>query len=137
MNKACPVILRRVDGVVEVLAFAHPLAGNQLVKGTIESRESLEQACIRELREESGIAAHPVTALGTWNSDYQNQVWGFYLMEANQRLPDSWCFLTEDDGGHKFEFFWQPLQKDLSSNWHPLFVGAVTFLRQALTRVSI
>ena len=120
-----------------VLAFIHPLAGNQLVKGTIESKECLEQACIRELKEESGITANPAMALGTWDSKYQNQKWGFYLMESREHLPDSWDHFTEDDGGHLFHFFWQPIHGELSNNWHPLFIGAVNFLRKALTRVSI
>jgi hypothetical protein len=37
-NKACPVILRRRNQL-EILLFEHPLAGVQLVKGTIERSE--------------------------------------------------------------------------------------------------
>ncbi len=59
MNKACPIVLREFNGTIEVLGFIHPLAGKQLVKGTIEAGESIEQACIRELKEESGICASP------------------------------------------------------------------------------
>ena len=51
-NKVCPVVFRRVDSVVEVLAFEHPVAGYQLVKGTVESGESIETAALRELAEE-------------------------------------------------------------------------------------
>ncbi|MCO7224227.1 NUDIX domain-containing protein [Pleionea sp. CnH1-48] len=137
MNKACPVILRKLDGETQVLAFTHPLAGNQLIKGTVELEESLEQACKRELKEESGIAAHPIMDLGTWNSNYQDQVWGFCLMKPNDHLPDSWSFFTEDDGGHLFQYFWQPLHGELDNNWHPLFVGAINFLRQVLAKVPL
>lgn len=135
MNKACPVILRSINGSVEVLAFTHPLAGNQLVKGTIQLHEHLKQACIRELKEESGIAAQPTLELGSWNAHYQNQIWGFCLMETCEPLPDSWEFFTQDDGGHLFRFFWQPLCGELNSEWHPLFVGALKYLGQALRKI--
>ena len=50
MNKACPVILRvNQNNELEILAFKHPMAGNQLVKGTIEDGETLEQACVLSL----------------------------------------------------------------------------------------
>ena len=131
-NKACPVILKMERGQPYILAFAHPLAGNQLVKGSIEPNESIEQACMRELKEESGITAHPKRNLGTWHTDYQDQVWGFYLMEPEEALPMSWSFYTKDDGGHIFQFFWQPLYDIPDSKWHPLFVGAIKYLKQAL-----
>lgn len=35
-NKACPVVLRH-STELEILAFRHPLAGLQLVKGTVEA----------------------------------------------------------------------------------------------------
>jgi 8-oxo-dGTP pyrophosphatase MutT (NUDIX family) len=54
-RKACPVIVRRTAGGVEILAFRHPKAGCQLVKGTIEPAESVRRAAERELQEESGI----------------------------------------------------------------------------------
>ena len=67
-NKACPVVLR-TRGSREILVFEHPLAGIQLVKGTIELGESPEAAALRELGEESGItSASWVRSLGTWSS---------------------------------------------------------------------
>jgi len=53
-EKVCPVVHQQVDGVLEVLAFRHPSAGNQFVKGTIEDGEPPPTAALRELREESG-----------------------------------------------------------------------------------
>ena len=55
MNKVCPVVVRLCDGRREVLAFVHPVAGKQFVKGTIESGENPLDAARRELREESGL----------------------------------------------------------------------------------
>ncbi|HRH76065.1 MAG TPA: NUDIX domain-containing protein [Cellvibrionaceae bacterium] len=133
MNKACPIILRDRHGITEILGFSHPLAGKQLVKGTIENGETLEQACARELIEESGIAATPSKFLGEWNSGYEGQIWGFYLMRIAEKLPDHWEFSTSDDGGHIFSFFWHRLDEIPDPQWHPLFAGAINFVKKAIT----
>ena len=109
MNKACPIVLRGYEDNLQLLAFSHPYAGNQLVKGTIEVNESLENACIRELYEESGVIAKPSRFLGAWNSGYENQQWGLYLMASESGLPSHWEHYTSDDSGLIFKFFWQPL----------------------------
>ena len=67
-NKACPVILSCIAGP-RILLFRHPLAGVQLVKGTIESGETPAEAALRELSEEAGIDdASIVSDLGCWNA---------------------------------------------------------------------
>jgi hypothetical protein len=53
-------------------------------------------------------------------------------MECEDVLPDSWEHFTRDDGGHIFTLFWQPLNKALGDDWHPLFSGAVNYIRYAL-----
>ena len=132
-NKACPVVLRRQHGIVEILAFAHPLAGLQLVKGNIEPNETPAQAAVRELAEEAGITnAHVIDDLGVWESGYQGQVWSFHLCEVSQPLPDYWSFHTVDDGGHDFAFFWHPLEQVADECWHELFRGALFFLQRAV-----
>lgn len=82
MNKARPVLLRNTEKGIEILAFEHPLAGNQLVKGSIKRNETLEFACKRELTEESGLIGKADRCLGIWHSNYQNQIWGFCLMSV-------------------------------------------------------
>lgn len=132
-NKSCPVVLRCKNNVVEILAFRHPLAGNQLVKGTIELGESAHQAAIRELREEAGLLNAVITGdLGIWETGYQDQVWSFHLCSVNTQLPDSWDHFTFDDGGHVFSFFWHPIDAELAEDWHEVFRGAITFVRVAL-----
>ncbi len=49
------MVLCNQDGVIKFLAFRHPQAGKQLVKGTIEAIEKPQDAARRELAEESGI----------------------------------------------------------------------------------
>ena len=132
MNRACPVVLRQKNNTLELLAFKHPKAGNQLVKGNIKKAEPLENACIRELAEESGIQARVVKQLGVWKPDFKNQVWGLCLMHYEDILPDTWEFQTKDDGGHIFSFFWQPLDSPLDDNWNEVYTNAFQHIRNTL-----
>lgn len=137
-TKSCPVVLRNVNGNgIEILAFQHPLAGLQLVKGTIEPDEKPDEAAIRELGEESGILeAEAIFNLGLWKSGYKNQIWSFHLCRVNQKIPDEWVHHTLDDGGHDFKFFWHPLAEPATSQWHEVFHGALNFIQIAITQHS-
>ncbi len=86
MYKACPVVLRQDgDGRRRILAFEHPQAGKQLIKGTIEQGEPPDHAALRELAEESGIfEAVLVGSLGRFEVGPPHQVWLAYLCEANE-----------------------------------------------------
>ncbi len=65
VEKACPVVTRPGAGAPEVLAFVHPLAGRQFVKGSVEPNEPPQLAAARELFEESGLVVpEPMTFLG-------------------------------------------------------------------------
>lgn len=135
VNKACPVILRvSPKNELEILSFRHPIAGNQLVKGTIEEGETLEDACIRELEEESGLIGKVQYDLGIWDSGYKDHVWGFCLVNVEATIENEWSFFTQDGGGLNFEFFWQPLNEELNSDWHDLFKGAVEYIKKAITK---
>ena len=131
-NKACPVLLRNKGGDLQILAFRHPLAGCQLVKGTIEADEAPDAAVLRELFEESGIdSAGVVRHLGIWESGYKNQVWSLYLCEAGQ-LADEWTHHTPDGGGLDFSFFWHSLDDSPDAAWHPLYREALLWIKKAL-----
>ena len=70
-DKACPVMFRDAS-MQQILAFEHPEAGLQLVKGRIEPGENARAAALRELAEESGIVDTAIaTDLGTWQSRAQ------------------------------------------------------------------
>lgn len=128
-TKACPVVLRNT-GEPQVLAFEHPLAGLQLVKGSIESNESARQAALRELWEESGLQVSRVVAdLGVWEPGYLGQIWSFHLCEIPSQTPDTWTHRTADDGGHDFKYFWHPLATEASSQWHWVFRKALAYIR--------
>lgn len=131
-HKACPIVLRRRQGVVELLAFAHPLAGRQLVKGTIEPGESAADAAVRELREEAGVESRALTHLANWDSGYEGQVWSFHLCRLSADPGEAWTHRCADDGGHDFAFFWQRLDETPLAEWHPVHARALDFVRTIL-----
>ncbi|WP_083003191.1 NUDIX hydrolase [Halomonas sp. GT] len=132
-TKSCSVVLRNGEEM-EVLAFLHPIAGLQLVKGTIEPGENPGETAVRELAEEAGILAAEIKSdLGLWESGYQDQIWSFHLSKVEQEIPDEWVHHTADDDGHDFKFFWYRLAKPTNSEWHEVFQGALAFIRTALT----
>jgi 8-oxo-dGTP pyrophosphatase MutT (NUDIX family) len=133
-TKACPVLVRTRAGVLEVLAFEHPLAGRQLVKGSIENGETPAAAALRELGEEAGVTdAHVREDWGVWDAAPDAQVWAVFRCEAAHALPDRWTFRAEDDGGHDFRFFWQPIPATLDPRvWHPMFQRALAFVAQRM-----
>lgn len=131
-NKACAVVLSS-SLPAKLLLFRHPLAGTQLVKGTIEEGESPAQAALRELAEESGIHDAVVAAdLGCWRADDRDQVWSFHLCRPGRALPEHWAHQTLDDHGHVFEFFWASLEDLPYTECHPVFQRALEFLRKTL-----
>ncbi len=132
MNQACPVVLRPDKENSELLVFRHPYAGMQLVKGTIEQGESLEQACERELFEEAGLLGKSSGFLGVWESGYRGQVWGFSLMELTESPEDRWSHFTGDGGGLIFCFSWENINLELTEGFHPLFQGAIRFIQSQL-----
>lgn len=123
---------RWANGQRQVLAFVHPLAGRQFVKGSIEPPETPAEAATRELAEESGIRVSGMPALlGTAAIGPEGQMWHFFDCAAPV-LPDRWQHRTEDGGGLLFDFFWHPLTESPDSNWHPVFHEAHAVIRRLL-----
>ena len=135
--KAVPIVLRGSGEALEVLVFAHPQAGVQVVKGTVEPGESVNEAASRELAEESGVVdARCARDLGTWEQCPSGQVWYFREMSVHQRLPESWEHFTSDGGGHTFRFSWHRLSGPPPAACHPVFVAALAFLRAQVSALS-
>lgn len=131
-NKVCPVVLRQTRQT-EILLFEHPLAGIQLVKGSIEAGESPQAAAIRELYEEAGISnAMVIRDLGLWHSGHLDQIWSLQLCEVQQSLPDTWIHHCADDGGHAFRFFWHGLHEEPPAVCHPVFQRVLRHLHVLL-----
>lgn len=131
-GKVCPVVHRRINGVLEILAFRHPTAGKQFVKGSVEDGEPLAVAALRELREESGYRPDAAPRfLGQASIGAPATPWSFFAVEASG-LPENWDHQTEDDLGHVFSFFWHPVALDLDDDWHPTFHEALRMIRQTI-----
>ncbi|MFK8328711.1 NUDIX domain-containing protein [Pseudomonas sp. BJa5] len=131
-DKACAVVLSSTPHQ-RILLFRHPLAGVQLVKGTIEPGETPGQAALRELAEESGINAATIRdELGCWEAGHQGQVWSFHLCRVSEPLPERWSHQTLDDHGHCFEFFWAALDRLPHAECHPVFRRALDFVSASL-----
>ncbi|MCF1433403.1 NUDIX domain-containing protein [Agrobacterium vitis] len=121
VQKACPIVTRATERGLDILAFRHPWAGRQLVKGTIETAEQPQDAAKRELFEESGlICPTEMTSLGTLDVGPERMTWHFFAWHSTG-LPDQWEHATTDDGGHTFAFFWHPIEISLDEEWHPIF----------------
>lgn len=130
IKKVVPILIRRKAQTLEILAFRHPLAGMQLVKGSIEPNETYENAAIRELFEESGLIARDNPKfIGSLVLKSTQQDWFFYYCEIDQTAPDTWTYFCLDDGGLTFEFFWYSMHEEPSEDWHEIFKEALTFLR--------
>ena len=130
-DKACPVLLRRREGRLQILAFRHPLAGCQIVKGTVEEDEEPSETVLRELGEESGIEdARLIEPLGQLVLRGCKQRWHIFLCQVKRVLPDEWSFYTKDGGGQTFAFFWHNLDETPSDQWHPDFRTALGFVRR-------
>lgn len=127
-TKACPIVLRDANAL-EVLAFQHPLAGLQLVKGGMERGETPQQAAERELREEAGLEGRALLDLGMWASGHEGQVWSLQLCGVTSPLPERWTHRAPDDGGHEFRFFWHPLHEEPGAQWHPVYRRLLSHLK--------
>ena len=103
---ACAWVTR--DAGRAFLAFRHPRAGNQLVKGGIRPGECAEVAALRELIEEAVIPGQSARLLCRDDGVQSGELW--HLCDvATGLLPARWTHLCAHDGGHRFRFFWHPV----------------------------
>src|SRR5690349_10323131 len=129
IHKVCPVILRQQGDTWQILAFRHPKAGTQLIKGTLEAGEQPEEGVLRELAEESGIdQATVLEKIGELDIHETEQYWHIFLCQPIGILQEEWSFFTTDGGGHIFQFFWHGLDEKLDETWHPIFRSALAFI---------
>ena len=130
VEKVCPVIFRENNGLRQILAFRHPLAGLQIVKGTIEEGENSHFAALRELAEESGITSVSNCEFkGDSDEITENQTWYFYNCTVDEDLKNAWDFFANEDGGINFSFFWFNINEPLSNDWHPTFHRALDYIK--------
>ncbi len=110
-------------------------SGLQVPAGTVEPGEPIEDAVIREVREESGLDVVIDRYLGA--AHYDMRPYAEVLQERHffqlsiaddQEIVESWSH-TEDSGGrgpsHLFNFYWLPLPR-----CHALIAGQGAMLHQ-------
>ena len=137
IDKTCPVVLRTTQGECEILAFCHPLAGHQFVKGTVKTGETSAAAALRELHEEAGITTHAITtALGSTDAIQSGERWHFFVVQTDP-LPDSWHHQCADDGGQLFGFFWRPVRQPPPDSFEHRYHTALHFIRAQLDLLPV
>ena len=133
VRKVVPIILRKLASQTEILVFRHPLAGIQIVKGTVEEDETLEFATLRELKEESGITDAIINKyLELHCSTAKGANWHVFLCKTQQSLLEHWQHFCADDGGLVFSFFWHPLNANPNDEWHPIFQELLQFIQKQM-----
>ena len=125
IRKACPIVLRDGAGEAEVLVFAHPRRGTELVKGIVGPEESPAAAALRELREESGlrgrVAAGPIREV----APVEAELW-LLVPCAAPGAPDQWIHAApQADGGHLFRFRWMPVEGPFPEDMDESFRTAI------------
>jgi 8-oxo-dGTP pyrophosphatase MutT (NUDIX family) len=121
LRKVVAYVTRRRNGVVELLVFEHrgiPEAGLQAPAGTVEDGESLADAAVRELYEESGLKGltptGPIDVYWWLNPASQNRHHRhvFHFTAADD-TPDRWTIRPRGEGeeeqGLVFDFRWIPV----------------------------
>lgn len=128
VTKACVSLWRPAADGIEILAFKHPLAGSQLVKGTQDPGELIEATALREFQEESGLqlqqlgpslgSIHLLLPGGAHQTEpLELQTWHLFLEPAPVDLPglaEQWLHQASgspEEDGLSFDFFWQRLDK--------------------------
>ncbi|MEZ4647322.1 MAG: NUDIX domain-containing protein [Candidatus Eisenbacteria bacterium] len=133
VHKACPCVLRTGRGRAEILVFRHPLAGIQVPKGTVEDAEAIDDAVLRELREETGVTCARIESkIGEFDrhvgagedegGELERHVWHVYHVSTDEERP-RWTHRPTGGGVEsKFEFecFWHRLG-DSDPGFHPVF----------------
>ena len=119
----------------QILAFEHPDAGLQLVRGTIEPGEDARAAALRELAEEAGLSNVSIAKdLGTWSPGNAagpgGHVWSLQLCTYLPGLPDGWVHHCVDDGGQDYRFFWHDTHREPGAGWAEPFRRVLGVIRE-------
>lgn len=117
VEKVLAYVIRQKGAEKQVLVFTHrdfPEEGVQVPGGTVEPGELANQAVLRELEEEAGIALKAFSEyLGRfeWKWIEKNQIHfrNIFQLHAEESTPESWAHTVGGQGGDRnreFNFYW-------------------------------
>lgn len=161
LHKALAFVVREGDVELELLVFAHPHAGVQVPKGTVEEGERPEVTVRRELLEESGVreasivrrfaaltreapdddadpgnaAPREPAVLAHVPPSGSRHVWHVFQLSPTAQLPDSWTHTavgSEEEEGLDFSYFWVELA-NARRVLHPVFHPALDLVVRHLS----
>lgn len=121
VEKVLAYITRFTKGTMQVLVFEQvdaPEAGVQVPAGTVEPGESLEEALLREIQEESGLSIDGVPQfLGrfAWFREDRHEIHHRNVFHIHLAMPsrDEWTHVVSGDGEDRkmvFQFYWLEIE---------------------------
>lgn len=125
VRKAVAYITRLNGNRKQVLVFEHqgrPEAGVQVPAGTVESNESVEEAVVREVKEEAGLNfSGKLKYLGefNWHRADRKEVHlrNIFHLKFDAHLKDEWFHLVSGHGEDSkmiFRFYWEDTDKAIN-----------------------
>lgn len=151
-RKVIAYVTRMCGGETQLLVFEHvdhPNAGVQVLKGTVEPGEAIENAARREVREESGLTkVDGLEQIGqiTQTAFGAPEEWNFFALRADGNLTDreAWTHRVlgkGEDEGLLFRYYWVPLTPELklAGRQHDglPFLNSIANLRESARIVQI
>jgi ADP-ribose pyrophosphatase YjhB (NUDIX family) len=129
ITKASAYIYRKQKPYSELLVFTHrdyPEVPIQVPGGTVEEGETIEDAILREIIEESGLTSvRLVRKLGVhrfyWPDLNDEEERHFFLFESMTETPETWEYVVHSDGvdaGLTFSFRWVRVDEELKLAEH-------------------
>lgn len=126
VQKVVAYVTREVQGRTQLLVYVHPAysqLGVQVPGGGVEPGEAIQEALLREVREETGLTnLKIVRLLGVY--DYYNAYTGkvnerhVFHLEAPEDTPDSWTWIepvpVTDPDENIFQYSWLDLDGNVS-----------------------
>jgi class 3 adenylate cyclase/8-oxo-dGTP pyrophosphatase MutT (NUDIX family) len=135
--KAFCYVVRTDGSAPQLLAFTSlDEPGFEVPKGAVESGETLEEAALREILEESGITTvQVVRELGV--THYLGEEQHFLLLKTTQKLPVTFTHIVTGEGvdrGFQYDYQWLGVTPALSGL---LVQGCDRFVSELVTEVSM